>query len=1144
MDIIKINSIRNFQLLFRFKMLVLKSINNKLDLKYNLIYSMMKRINDNFKNDIIPQFKYNLFLNKLDSIISKFMNIPRPFNLKNLINIKVTSLNTIFENLDKELMKLSMECGTYTIFDLFYISTKMNVECLKKNCSAQTFRLLQFYNNVFIPTNYIVYDGNIVNTKIESSNNTQLTIYDPSQETFNEKTYDILNISKIDEYPICKATKKQSSSIMQSINGARIYFPLILNKNKVYIVVNGFFGEDPLNMSRIYGTIGEKNKQILESIKNLNINDKFKYGYIEQLSLRDFIAYDNKEIIEKCLESYNELLKLKEKTISSLVKDFLLNSVEKQRHILTLFLLLKDDIETQYLAHLMYDMISNESYLLKPQPLAEQVYNSLHWSIKKLFKVAIKRVSDYTKKILTFNDENIPYEKRICLLKAPDYVKAKAMEKYKEISNKSNENTSKSQQYLDGLLRIPFGIYKREKIINFLNIFKSNISLFVSQTITDIETQKHTELMLEINKKILEVCNEYKCNNLTSKDVDDLLNKLKNITNNIMKELLSDNEDNLEELINKFDKKKLSEYKKLINFINQDFEDEHKLSCKGKKKDLKNNIYQFINNLTNQDLKDKYILYLKNQERNIDDIIKIINTYFDSLIKKTNNYHNEWIKYKNNQKKYINNVEKILDSAVYGQEQAKLEIKRIIAQWINGDMKGYVFGFEGPPGTGKTSLAKKGIAKCLVDENKQTRPFSFIALGGSSNGSTLEGHSFTYVGSTWGKIADILIESKCMNPIIFIDELDKVSKTENGREIIGILTHITDPSQNDEYCDKYFSGIKLDLSRALFIFSYNDYSLIDPILADRIHRVKFNHLSKNDKIHIINNYLLPELLETVGFSKNSLKFSNEVIDYIILNYTFEAGIRKLKEKIFEIVRELNLRSLINDQEYKEVTIETIKDIFSKKPKMIFKKIANKPHIGLVNGLYATSCGIGGLTIIETFKTPHDSRLSLILTGQQGDVMQESVKCAKTIAWNLIPADIKTKIKKDWDDNGNYGIHVHCPEAATPKDGPSAGAAITLAIISLLCNIPVKNTVAMTGEIDLNGSVHQIGGLDFKIDGGKLAGAQHILCPENNRQDLEIFKKDKPEIIDNIKITCVRTIWEVLEHALVKNDIKFNKYLEK
>ena len=136
-------------------------------------------------------------------------------------------------------------------------------------------------------------------------------------------------------------------------------------------------------------------------------------------------------------------------------------------------------------------------------------------------------------------------------------------------------------------------------------------------------------------------------------------------------------------------------------------------------------------------------------------------------------------------------------------------------------MTGYCLGFEGPPGTGKTSLAKKGISQCLVD-NGNTRPFAFIALGGSSNGSTLEGHNYTYVGSTYGKIVEILIETQCMNPIIYIDELDKISKTENGKELIGILTHMTDPSQNEQFSDKYFSGINIDLSKVLFIFSYND----------------------------------------------------------------------------------------------------------------------------------------------------------------------------------------------------------------------------------------------------------------------------------------------------------------------------------
>ena len=188
-------------------------------------------------------------------------------------------------------------------------------------------------------------------------------------------------------------------------------------------------------------------------------------------------------------------------------------------------------------------------------------------------------------------------------------------------------------------------------------------------------------------------------------------------------------------------------------------------------------------------------------------------------------------------------ITKVLDKSVYGHTKAKRQIERVIGQWITGEQSGYCFGFEGPPGVGKTSLARKGLSNCLKDKDGTTRPFSFIALGGSSNGSTLSGHNYTYVGSTWGRIVDILMEQKCMNPIIFIDELDKVSRTENGKEIIGILTHLIDPTQNEGFQDKYFNGIDIDMSKALFIFSYNDVSSIDRILLDRIHRIKFDHLN-------------------------------------------------------------------------------------------------------------------------------------------------------------------------------------------------------------------------------------------------------------------------------------------------------------
>ena len=294
---------------------------------------------------------------------------------------------------------------------------------------------------------------------------------------------------------------------------------------------------------------------------------------------------------------------------------------------------------------------------------------------------------------------------------------------------------------------------------------------------------------------------------------------------------------------------------------------------------------------------------------------------------------------------------------------------------------------------------KNGISKCLIDENGESRPFGFIAIGGSSNGSTLEGHNYTYVGSVWGKIVDILIESKCMNPIIFIDEIDKVSKTESGKELIGILTHLVDPSQNERFQDKYFSGIDLDLSKVLFIFSYNDVEVMDRILLDRIHRVKFNFLSIQDKIVITNKFIIPELCDKMGYKcDNIINIHDDVIKFIIDEYTAEAGVRKLKEILFEIVSEINLE-ILSAKINKYPVIVTINDI---KTKYLHKRHPMKPTLiheynksGIINGLWANALGKGGIIQIESQFILSNTMFDLKLTGMQGDVRKESMSVARS-----------------------------------------------------------------------------------------------------------------------------------------------------
>jgi ATP-dependent Lon protease len=258
---------------------------------------------------------------------------------------------------------------------------------------------------------------------------------------------------------------------------------------------------------------------------------------------------------------------------------------------------------------------------------------------------------------------------------------------------------------------------------------------------------------------------------------------------------------------------------------------------------------------------------------------------------------------------YVVNAKKQLDNCVFGLNSAKMQIMQMVGQWIsNPGSMGTAIAIHGPPGTGKTSLVKDGISKILG------REFAFIALGGCGDSSFLEGHSYTYEGSTWGKIVQILTESKCMNPVIYFDELDKVSDTARGQEIIGILTHLTDTSQNSQFHDKYFSEIELDLSKCLFIFSYNDERLVNPILKDRMYRIVTKGYDLKEKLTIARNYMLPKIREQVGFGQDDIVISDEVLSHIISNQAKgEEGVRNLKRTLEIIHTKLNLYRLVKPE---------------------------------------------------------------------------------------------------------------------------------------------------------------------------------------------------------------------------------------
>lgn len=914
----------------------------------------------------------------------------------------------------------------------------------------------------------------------------------------------------------------------------QIIFDNILEEEQY--VLYGCFKRDAIHCSRLYKFYNDKYNELCSRMTNKHIPKDFRTKFLDQMRTDDILGKDTEDNSSTVSLAYTNAKEYKCMPLNILISHFMSGNLELKSYMLTLLLLYDDN--TKYIATILFDFILNED---QSAHMAHELYCNMHWSIQKEFEYSYRAMATKMKSINSM--DKIPYEKRVLICSASDEAKEKAYDKIK--SANSPEGGSKAQQWLDGFLKIPFGKYKSHSIIDNLAMFKIKIDGL------------RLKMELDDNYK-----NIKKISSNTSYNIDDFIRKLKTILKKVNSEKLSVSVLEIENKSYPENENKpmlLSNLMTIANNINSRTSSLSDDSSDNSSSSMYDERISIINGSL-QKRRTHRSVSLKLFDDHVNDKKSKHTEFFTkkSLYKELCSLCKGWDDYEIEKRTYIQNIRDTLDSVCYGHNEAKNEIQRLVGQWVNGSTDGTIIGIEGPPGNGKTTLAKMGISKCLIDTDGSPRPFGMIALGGSSNGSTLVGHNFTYVGSTWGKILDIVISSKCLNPIIYIDEVDKISRTEHGREITGILTHLTDSTQNDHFEDRYFSGIPLDLSKSIIIMSFNDRSLIDPILRDRMHIIKTKPLTTPDKIIIINDYLLPGILENVGFASKDIIIKNNTCKYLIETYTYEAGVRKLKELLYEIIREFNLKLISKKSNNKfpyEIKEKYIDEVLQKKDKVHRKLVHCEPRVGLINGLFATTSGVGGLTTIEVFRTHSNTFLDLILTGSQGDVMKESIKCARTIAWNLLPMSVKDsfKIKKSSDTNpsedtrDSFALHVHTPECSTPKDGPSAGAAITLAILSQLSRIAIRNDIAMTGEIDLNGNVTMIGGLQSKLQGALSAGVTKVLIPFDNKKDLDEIIREKKivEISDKKKdfnVFTVKNIFEMIPHVFVENDLEFVNYL--
>lgn len=469
----------------------------------------------------------------------------------------------------------------------------------------------------------------------------------------------------------------------------------------------------------------------------------------------------------------------------------------------------------------------------------------------------------------------------------------------------------------------------------------------------------------------------------------------------------------------------------------------------------------------------------------------------------------------------INNASKTLDEDHYGLEKIKERIIEFLAvQKRMEKIKGPILCLVGPPGVGKTSLGKS-IARAT------NRQFVRMSLGGVRDEAEIRGHRRTYIGSLPGKIIQLMKKAGTKNPLILLDEIDKVGNDYRGDPSSALLEAL-DPEQNSNFNDHYLE-VDYDLSDVMFVTTANTLNILPPLL-DRMEVIRLPGYTEDEKINIANKFLLPKQIKENGVKNDEFEVIDGTIKEIIKNYTRESGVRNLEREISKIARKV-VKKVVNNEE-KKVTIsdKNLSDFLGVK-KFKYSELETEDRIGIVTGLAWTEFG-GEILKIETVNMPGKGRMQI--TGRLGDVMQESVKAAKSfvrsksLEYGIIPPLFE---KKDF--------HIHVPEGATPKDGPSAGIAMVTSIVSSITKNPVHREIAMTGEVTITGQVLTIGGLKEKLISAHRAGIKHVIIPKDNERNLvDIPQKIK----DDIKISPVETVDEVLKIAL-KNELKKIEWTE-